>query len=279
MLTSFESIFAGKWIAGPDIEHAMSRAREINRRGCSAIVNYLGEDLKDNTEIEESTVEYIKLIEAIKANKINADISVKASQIGLAVSEETAMANYSKIAGKARGAGIFVWLDMESSGTVDSTIKIYESQVKAGGVGIAIQSYLRRSNMDAETLVNEGGIIRLVKGAYRESPEIAYTEWRERTENFRKIMSMLFEKSATFTVATHDLELVNDAVNLNKKYNRNVTVAMLLGIRNRYVYELARTGFRCAIYVPYGRRWVDYASRRLREASNIYLLLRSIMER
>lgn len=275
---TIESVLAGRWIAGPDIGHAMNRTREINGRSCKAIVNYLGEDLSDSAEIEESTTEYIKLIKAIKAGGLRADISVKASQIGLAVNEELAIINYGKIVDAARNAGIFVWLDMESSSTVDSTIKIYETQVKSGGVGIAIQSYLKRSNHDAETLVDEGGIIRLVKGAYKESHEIAYTEWKDRTDNFRKIMCMLFEKSSTFTIATHDLKLINYAVNLNKKYNRDVTAAMLLGIRNKYLYELARTGFKCALYVPYGRKWVDYASRRLREASNIYLVLRSIIE-
>jgi proline dehydrogenase len=276
---TLESVLAGKWIAGPDIGHAINKTREINGRGCNAIVNYLGEDLTDSAEIEESTAEYMKLIEAIKAGRLWADISVKASQIGLAVNEELAITNYSKIVGAARNAGIFVWLDMESYSTVDSTIKIYETQVKSGGVGIAIQSYLKRSNHDAEMLVDEGGIIRLVKGAYKESHEIAYTEWKDKTDNFRKIMSMLFEKSSTFTVATHDLELVNYAINLNKKYKRDVTVAMLLGIRNKYLYELARTGFKCALYVPYGRKWIDYASRRLREVGNVYLVLRSIMER
>ncbi len=276
---SIEALFAGKWIAGPKIDNAVGRINTINGNGCRAIANYLGEDLASKAEIDETVEQYIRLIDAIRANSLKADISVKATQIGLAVSEEMAIANYSKIVEYARQKGVFVWLDMESSNTVCSTIKIYESQVKNGNVGIAIQSYLKRSIDDVKRLADEGGVVRLVKGAYKENPEIAYTEWKERTQNFRSLMNYLFEKSSEFTIATHDLELIRDAINLNRVYNRNVTVAMLLGIRNRYAYELARSGFRCSIYVPYGTRWVDYASRRLREASNLYLVLRSIVER
>ncbi|MGC8661060.1 MAG: proline dehydrogenase family protein [Nitrososphaeria archaeon] len=276
---SIESLLAGKWIAGPNADFAVRRIKQINGRGCQAIANYLGESLTRRTEIDETTEQYIRLVDAISANLLRADISVKATQIGLSVNEETAVENYGKIVEHARKEGVFVWLDMESSDTVGSTIKIYESQVKKGGVGIAIQSYLKRSIDDVSRLTEEGGVIRLVKGAYKESPEIAYTGWKERTGNFRNIMNYLFEKSEVFTIATHDLELVREAMALNKKYSRDITFAMLLGIRNKYAYELARSGFRCSIYVPYGARWVDYASRRLREASNLYLVLRSIVEK
>lgn len=276
---SIESLLAGKWIAGPNTDDAVKRIKQINGSGCSAIANYLGESLTSKTEIDETTKQYIQLIDAISAGMLRADISVKATQIGLSINEETAVENYGKIVEHARKEGVFVWLDMESSDTVCSTIKIYESQVKNGGVGIAIQSYLKRSMDDVRKITEEGGVVRLVKGAYKESPEIAYTGWKERTRNFRNIMNYLFEKSKAFTIATHDLELVREAMDLNKKYNRDITFAMLLGIRNKYAYELARSGFKCSIYVPYGVRWVDYASRRLREASNLYLVLRSIVEK
>ncbi len=274
---ALESLLAGKWIAGRDINDAIRRVTGINRNGCWAIVNYLGEELTAKREIDEAVEQYINLISAIKAEGLRADISLKASQIGLSISRDIAAENYSKIVERARQNGIFVWLDMESSSTVSSTIWLYESQVKSGNVGIAIQSYLKRSMDDVNRLIEEGGIIRLVKGAYKESPDIAYITWEERTQNYRRIMNLLFEKSSEFTIATHDLDIVKEAISLNEKYGRNMTIAMLLGIRNSYAYEFAKSGAKCSIYVPYGSKWVDYARRRLREASNVRLILSSII--
>ncbi|MEM0097319.1 MAG: proline dehydrogenase family protein [Conexivisphaerales archaeon] len=276
---SIESLLAGKWLAGPSINDAIKRISLVNSNGCRAIVNYLGEDLTNRNYIDKTVERYIQLIDAISANSQKSDISVKVTQIGLSISEEMAIANYYKIVDYAGKKGVFIWLDMESSNTVSSTIKIYESRLKNGNTGIAIQSYLKRSLNDVIRLTEQGGVIRLVKGAYKESPEIAFTRWEDKTRNFRNIMNYLFEKSPAFTIATHDLDIIRDAINLSRKYNSHVTFAMLLEIKNRYAYELARSGFRCSIYIPYGTKWVDYTFRRLREASNLHLILRSILER
>ncbi len=278
MFESIERIFAKKWIAGPTIDDAVNVVRKLNAKNVGAILNYLGEELKDENEITANVENYFELIDEIAEKKLISDIAVKPTQIGLSVSYEKAKENYLKILRYAKVNDVFVWLDMEASNYVEPTIKLYFEGLLVSREGIAIQSYLKRSNKDVEDIVKRNGVVRLVKGAYKEPPEIAYTTWKEKTENYRRIMHYLFENAAEFTIATHDTKLVKEAVELNKQFNKNVTIAMLLGIKNKFIFNLNEGNVKKALYVPYGEKWVDYARRRFREASNIILVLRSLFE-
>ncbi|MFP3416704.1 MAG: proline dehydrogenase family protein [Nitrososphaeria archaeon] len=278
MFEWIERIFAKKWIAGPTIDDAIKVVKMLNKKNVGVILNYLGEELKEENEINASVENYFEIIDEISEKRLISDIAVKPTQIGLSISYEKARENYLKILRYAKVNDVFVWLDMEASNYVEPTIKLYFEGLLVSREGIAIQSYLKRSNKDVEDIVKRNGIIRLVKGAYKESPEIAYTTWKEKTENYRRIMHYLFENAAEFTVATHDLKLVKEAVELNKHYNKNVTIAMLLGIKNKFLFNLNANNIKKALYVPYGEKWVDYARRRFREASNIILVLRSLFE-
>lgn len=278
MFESIERIFAKKWIAGPSIDDAINVVKKLNSKNVCAIVNYLGEELKGENEIKATVENYFELIDEIAEKKLVSDIAIKPTQIGLSVSYEKAKENYLKILRYAKVNDVFVWLDMEASNYVEPTIRLYFEGLLVSREGIAIQSYLKRSNKDVEEIVKRNGIVRLVKGAYKEPPEIAYTSWKEKTENYRKIMHYLFENAAEFTIATHDLKLVKEAIELNKQHNKNVTVAMLLGIKNKFIFNLNESGIKKALYVPYGEKWVDYARRRFREASNIILVLKSLFE-
>jgi proline dehydrogenase len=278
LFESIERIFARKWIAGPTIDDAIKVAKKLNEKNVGVILNYLGEELKEENEITANIENYFELIDEIAEKKLVGDIAVKPTQIGLSLSYEKARENYMKILRYAKVNDVFVWLDMEASNYVEPTIKLYFEGLLVSREGIAIQSYLKRSNKDVEEIVKRNGIIRLVKGAYKEPPEIAYTTWKEKTENYRRIMHYLFENAPEFTIATHDLKLVKEAVELNKQYNKKVTVAMLLGIKNKFIFNLNEGNIKKALYVPYGEKWVDYARRRFREASNIILVLRSLFE-
>ncbi len=278
----FERLLAGRWIAGPLIEDAIRKARMLNRKGMGAILNYLGEDFADKDDVDLSVHKYLKLIDAIHGAKVRADVSVKPTQIGLAISYAYASANYSKILERARKYHTFVWLDMESHGYVDDTIRLYLEHLERGNrkdTGICVQSYLRRSSSDVRRIVRAGGIIRLVKGAYKESAAMAYANRAETTANYAKLMKYLFGNSGRFTVATHDTNLIDSARALNAARHKEVTYAMLNGIRDRYARELAASHENVYVYVPFGERWVDYSVRRLRELSNALLIVRSLFSR
>ena len=175
MLSSLlEKMIAGKWIAGPSINDALKRAEHFNKLGMHAIINYLGEELTSEKDVDDAVEKYLSLINEIKSNGLNSSISVKITQLGLRIGKDLAYKNYDKLAGYARKNKVFLWLDMESSDTVDETIKAYEMQVDKGDVGIAIQAYLRRSANDIKELVKRNGVVRLVKGAYSEKREIAF---------------------------------------------------------------------------------------------------------
>lgn len=278
----FERLLAGRWIAGPSIQDAVDRTEKFNRKGIGTILNYLGEDFRDKGSVEQAVEKYLKLIKSVHDSRIKADISVKPTQIGLSISYRYASANYARILDAARHRHLFVWLDMEDHRHVDRTIRLYLEHLKARrkkDTGICIQAYLRRSGIDMARIVGKGGVIRLVKGAYRESARIAYGSKKGTDENYSKLMKYLFDKSDQFTIATHDAAMIEQARHLQSIRHRNVTFAMLNGIRDKYAENLARKHMKVYIYVPFGERWVDYSLRRLHELSNALLVIRSLFSR
>lgn len=274
----FERLFAGRWIAGPGIDDAMAVARRFNKRGVSAIFNYLGEDLKDRRMVDDAVSVYSELIRRTGAAGVRASISAKPTQLGASISYSTFMKNYNRIVKLAKANGVFVWFDMESHGMVDTVIRAYRSDMKSKDTGICIQAYLTRSYDDALRLARTGAIIRLVKGAYKESPDVAYQSREAVTANYMKIMEMLFRESRHFMIATHDLAIIERARKLNRRYKRNVEYAMLNGIRNPYAVSMASRGESVSVYVPFGRAWLNYSYRRLKEAGHLSLILKSVLE-
>lgn len=270
---------AGRWIAGSTVLDAVKRSQGLNKDGIGTIINYLGEDLADEKKIKKTVTTYLKLINSIKAFGLNASISLKPTQIGLSISKKEFLANYRRIVNSAKKEGIFVWLDMEDSKTVEDTIFAYIANVKMKNTGICIQSYLKRSKTDILRILKAQGTIRLVKGAYKESYRIAYNSRVARDKNFVDLMNILFQKGRSFTIATHDMEMINKAEVLERRYKRKVRFAMLNGIRNKEVYKLAKNGHLIDIYLPFGEDWIDYSIRRLREFSNVKLVARSLISR
>ncbi len=277
---SFIVRFAAKrYIAGEDLNDALVVSRRISSWGAIPLVNYLGEELHDQGAVESAVKEYESLMNSMKDAGLRGEVAVKPTQIGLSISYSLAQQNYSRLARTARDLGIFLWLDMESYVYLEHTLRLYYSEVKDGGVGIAIQSYLKRSAKDVSELVRAGGVIRLVKGAYKEGPDVAYQSWEERTENYRKLMKFLFDEAEKFTIATHDKAILKEAFELNRERKKDVTLAVLLGIRNSYLLSLIKEGAKGAIYIPYGGLWIDYVKRRMREAANVALIIKTAFER
>lgn len=270
-------LFAGRWIPGPKVEDGMRFANYLNGKGITTILNYLGEGFKETKDMDHTFEVYDEILKGLR-NSINYQISIKPTQIGIPDYPELAASYYDKLVEEAGRYGIFVWVDMEESNTVDATIDLYLRKIDRPNTGLCIQSYLKRSFDDVKNLVEKGGRIRLVKGAYNEAESIAYKERSETTKNFSKIMDYLFEHENYFMVATHDLNLVNEAIEKNRKYNRNFHIAMLNGIRNKEVQRLGLHGARVALYVPFGEAWMSYAVRRLKETSNLRLVMRSLLQ-
>jgi len=270
---------ARRWIAGVDMDSAMADAKKANSKGIGAIVNFLGEEIKDAAEANAHTDEYLKLQQALSDGKINGFVSVKLTQLGLGSDDQGMQERLEKIAANADRLGQHLWIDMEGSLFVDTTLKTYFSTLaKHPGLGVALQSYTRRSEADLKAILDAGGTVRLVKGAYRESSDYVYPTRDEVTASFTKCMEMLFERGRGFAIATHDSTLIDKAKELSGPNHADFRFELLKGIRDELKEELVKSGFKVYEYLPYGDRWWAYSKRRITEhPSNIWLLLRSLV--
>lgn len=272
--------FARQWIAGETLDDAVARARKENRDGIGVVINFLGEHVKDEAEADKNIEENLRILRAIEEAKINAALSIKLTQLGLEINKNLCLSNVEKIAGSAAGKNVFVWIDMENSPYTQDTVDVYLDVLKKySNVGIAIQANLRRSESDVKSIAASLGVIRLVKGAYRENEEIAYTSRSDITKNFSRLMAYLFYKSPSFAVATHDDLLINEAIEANKAHKKRLEFQMLMGVREELKRGLVKEGLTVVDYIPYGRNWFPYTTRRLRERKrNILLMLRSVFD-
>jgi len=270
---------AKHWIAGETYEEAMERAQQSNAHKMLGIINLLGEDVAAQEETAAATTEYLQLLKAIDARKIRSCISIKPTQLGLGIDKKLFENNLNSIVSTAKLLGNFVWIDMEGSPYTADTIDSYlELRKKFDNVGVAIQSYLNRSEEDVNRILDSKGMIRLVKGAYNEKPEIAFKNKKQINENFSKLMRMMFERGEGFAIATHDEKLIEEAVELSGSRQVDFEFEMLMGIRDKKKIELAQHGYRVSEYIPYGKGWWPYSVRRIREhKSNIFLLARSLV--
>ena len=270
---------ARRWIAGVDLETAVKDAQAANKKGIGVVVNFLGEEIKDSSTADTQVQEYLKLQNAIKSNSVNGFASVKLTQLGLGTDDEGARRRLETIAANAESLGQQLFVDMESSSMVDRTLSIYYDRLaKYRGMGLAFQSYLRRSKADLGPLLDKGARIRLVKGAYRESKDIVFPSRKEINQNFIDLMKVLFERGDNFAIATHDGTLVDEAKKLAESKHVDFRFEMLKGIRNELKAELVASGYKVSEYLPYGDRWMAYSKRRVTEhPSNIWLLLRSLV--
>jgi proline dehydrogenase len=277
---NLEKMISGRWIAGPEITDAIKEARIFKRDNISAIINQLGEGYKERNPVDRAMGVYADLIKRIKKENLDSSISVKATQLGLLIDYKFAQGNYSKLLGIARKYRIFVWLDMEEPSTVSDTIRLYKKEVKKGSAGLCIQACLKRSMSDIKQLLKyENANIRLVKGAYSTTNRDGYNTRNGCTKNYYRLMEYLFKEGGKFTIATHDSGIIESAIRMNRKSNREVTYAMLNGIWNQYALKLAQSGEKVALYLPFGREWIAYSYRRMKEAGHIPLIMRSLLEK
>ncbi len=265
---------AKKWVAGYSAADAIEAAKDANRRGMSAILNFLGEDATEKKQVDAAVAEYLSLMGLVKASGVRGCVSVKPTQLGLAIDYDLCLQNFRTLARRAKELGQFLWIDMESVKFTEDTITIYLELLKeCPEIGIAIQAYLRRSGADILHILEHGGKIRLVKGAYHEPADHAFTTREEVDQNYSRLVEMLAEGGSFFAIATHDDRLVEQAVGKNCEFQ------LLMGIRDELKNQLVKKGLPVAEYIPYGTHWLPYSVRRLRERKrNILLLARSLVQ-
>jgi proline dehydrogenase len=270
---------AKHWIAGETYEDAIARAEQSRPKNVLSIINLLGEEVTALEQTKAATAEYLEILKAIPEHKINCCISLKPSHLGLTIDKKLYQENLSTILTTAKSINNFVWLDMEGSAYTTDTLDSYlEFRKRFDNIGVAIQAYLKRSEEDVNRILDAKGMIRLCKGAYRESAEIALKGRDRISQNYSKLMQLMFERGSGFAIASHDEKLIEQAVELSKKHPVGFEFEMLMGIRDPKKVELAQRGFRISEYIPYGKGWWGYSVRRIQEhKSNILLLARSLL--
>jgi proline dehydrogenase len=269
---------AKRWIAGYTLEDAIRVAHDANNRKLRVILNRLGEHTPDEKLIQGYTEEYLKLLDRMQEEKIDGTISVKPSQLGLAANPSLYNRNLLRIIERAETYEEFVWIDMENSPYTEATLKTYTEILPSHRhLGVCLQANMKRTEFDLKDLIPRGGIIRLVKGAYPESAELAYKKRSDVDANYVRLMTLLFEGGGQFAIGTHDGKLIDKARDLAKEEKRDFEFQLLKGIRDDIKPTLVEEGYRVSEYVPYGPEWYNYSKRRMRERKrNILLLLRSI---
>ena len=272
---------AKRWVAGNSANEAVMAALDTNNQKMSAILNFLGEDFTDPNLVDMTLTEYLLLMDLLDKKKVHGCISVKPTQLGLSIDYDLCLQNFRKLVRRAGELGQFIWLDMESVKSTEDTIAIYlELYKQYRMMGIAVQSYLRRSASDLLHIIECGGKIRLVKGAYRESEEHIFVTNEEVNANYLKLMKILFESSNSyFAIATHNSSLIAEATRMGKGKDTAIEFQMLKGIRDELKIELVTKGFTVAEYIPYGSQWLPYSVRRIMERKrNLLLLARSLVQ-
>lgn len=263
-----------RYIAGTTLQDAVRVVQDLNARGMMATLDLLGEDIHDVAEAVATKDEWLKIVRAIHDQKLDSNVSLKLSQLGLRIDGDLCYNNVRAIVQAAREVGNFVRIDMEDSSTTDGTLELYRRLREEGfdNVGVVIQAYLRRSESDVRALVKMKANFRICKGIYIEPEEIAYRDREEVRRNFVMLLRIIMESGCYVGIATHDEYVIEKAYELVHKLGLakdRYEFQMLLGVREGLRDSIVRQGHRLRVYVPFGEKWYAYSVRRLKENPQI----------
>lgn len=269
---------AHRFVAGSTLAEAVDIARELNGAGLHVSLDYLGEHVETIEEADSAAASYIACLEQIHSSGLDANVSVKLTQLGMGLDNDAAATNLDAIALTAAKSGLTVTIDMEESEHTETTISLYEtSQRVHGNLGIAIQAYLHRSSADIARIAPLGGHIRLCKGAYAEPAEIAYQGAEVEQAYDRLTAELMTAEPVKPAIATHDDERIAVALAGAEDRTGPWEFQMLYGVRRDRQLELAAAGYDMRIYVPYGEAWYPYLTRRMAERpANVGFFLRAL---
>jgi proline dehydrogenase len=279
--------FSRRFVAGTRQSDVIDAVRRLNADGFDATVSYLGEAVTTETEVQAAVAEFASYAEAVRAQSLRSHLSIKLTELGLAFDPELAERCLDTVLTRAAAAGTFVRIDMEDSHYTESTLAIFRrARAVHANTGIVIQSYLHRSIDDIEALAREGASVRLVKGAYREPPSVAWQSKEDVDANYVRLIDAYFAHAADsgrLAIATHDARMVKAALRIAAERGiggDRMEFQMLYGIRGDLQRTLRDQGHRVRIYVPYGSHWYPYLMRRLAERpANLWFFLRGALRR
>ena len=266
-------IFSKKYIAGKTLQSAVDTVKELNSKGILATLDVLGESVRTKQEAIEAKNKALEVLETIIKNKLNANLSIKPTQMGLAIDKEFAYQQIKELVKRANEINNFVRIDMEDSPYTDLTIKVYKRIYEEySNVGIVLQAYLKRTVNDTIVLNKIGTNYRLCKGIYIEPAAIAYKEKQAVRDNYMKSLELMLKNGNYVGIATHDKYLIDKSYELIKALNipkDSFEFQMLIGVREDLRDKINKDGYKIRIYVPFGNDWYKYSIRRLQENPNI----------
>ena len=267
-------LLAQRYIAGPTLEDACREVEEANRQGKLATIDVLGEEINRDEEARAIAQAYRDVFETIERRKLDSNVSVKLTGLGLKLDYELCRENLEAVVREAARLDNFVRIDMEDSSTTDDTLQLYRELREAGheNLGIVLQAYLRRTTDDIRSLADLQPSVRICKGIYVEPSELAYQGHEEVRTNFLRALEALLDAGCYVGIATHDEWLVSEGRRIvaRRGLGRDeYEFQMLLGVAEPLGDQLVREGHRLRIYVPYGEHWYAYSLRRLQENPKI----------
>ncbi|MBT6871393.1 MAG: proline dehydrogenase [Candidatus Marinimicrobia bacterium] len=271
---SIVQLFAGKYVAGENHKTALNVVKSLNKNGFSATIDILGEHVINENEAEKITTEYIDLFDEIAENKLDCNISIKPSHIGLDLGEGVFLSNLKLLVKRAEYHDNFLRIDMESSSATDITIKAYREMLQTSTtVGTVFQAYLFRTLDDIKNIQNDQLNFRLCKGIYKESEDISIQDRKHINENYLKILRYAFTAENYVGIATHDIDLLKEIYSLIDELNVSPSrfeFQILYGVpMSGWLEKHLENKFKVRIYVPFGPDWYEYSIRRLKENPNI----------
>ena len=271
-----------RFVAGETLEEAIAAASDLNARNAAVSLDHLGEHVTDRAQAEAARDDYLACLDAIGDHAIDGNISVKLSQLGMGLDDDLAAESLDELARSALEVGTTVSVDMEESAVTDLTIDIYSGAQKAhGNLGLAVQAYLHRTPQDLDTIMPLGGHVRLCKGAYAESDEIAYQSRDEVNASFDRLTHLLMgDDGVKPAIASHDADRLEVARRLASGRSGPFEYQMLYGVRTALQDQMLTAGEPLRVYVPYGVAWYPYLTRRMAERpANVTFFLRAAVSR
>jgi proline dehydrogenase len=270
-----------RFVAGTELEDALTVIQRVNDGGLSTAVTYLGENVATEAAARAAAAGYLEILDQIKRRSLRCVPSLKLTHMGLDVSEGACVENLRRILDRARDHGTLVWIDMEQTVYTDRTLRLYaELRREYPNVACVIQAYLRRSEEDVRRLIGLGATVRLCKGAYREPPSLAFADKAEVDRNYERLMDLLLAARTYTGFATHDERLIARVERRARELGtprERFEIQMLYGIRGDLHGRIRAMGLALRLLVPYGEEWYGYFMRRLAERpANLLFLLKNL---
>lgn len=271
-----------RFVAGETLDDAAAVAAQLNEQGARVSLDHLGEHVSDVHQALLARDDYLEALRRIQADGLDANISVKLTQLGLGLDDDLALESLDLLAQHANELGLSVTVDMEESQHTEGTISIYEkAQLRRGNVGIAVQAYLRRTRDDLDRIIPAGGHVRLCKGAYAEPESVAYQDKDDVDASFDRLAAILMaSENIRPAIASHDEARLTFARRLATQRSGYHEYQMLYGVRVPLQRAMIADGLQVRVYVPYGTDWYPYLTRRIAERpANLWFFLRAAVSR